>query len=83
VNREVDLVIEQGLFEFFGEEAFTPDIGEWAVGDAVAGGLNEAKFHAKVWPIVRELIGDELALGAGEQAGAGAEAEGGWRSFHR
>ena len=75
VNSEIDLIIEQGLFEFLGEESFTTGFIEGAVGDAVAGGLDETEFDVEIRPMLHELIRDELALGTSEKAGAGAETE--------
>jgi hypothetical protein len=82
VDGEVDFVAEEGELDFLGEEALAAGVVEGAVGDDVAGGLDEDEFDVDGGVELFEGGGDVLGLHAGEEAAAGAEAEGGFGGGH-
>ena len=64
------------LVDFFYEQAFAAGVGEGPVLLGIAGGCDGDEFDAGGGrEVPREQISDELGLGAGEEAAAGAEAE--------
>ena len=81
MNGEVDLIGEQGLFEFLDEEALAAAVEKGAVGDLVAGGLNADGQDLQIRVRKSEIAGDEGGLSLGEERGSGAKTEDGHASI--
>ena len=77
VDGEVDFAVEQGLFEFLGEESFAAEFVEGFFGDLVAGGFEDDQLDGEGGVGLFEFGGNKLGLGFGEQGASGAQAKGG------
>jgi len=83
VDGEIDLPVDQRPLQFLGEEPLAADVVQWAVGDGVAGGLDDDQLDREAGMSFFECVGHELALHSGEEASARAEAEGRCWSIRR
>jgi len=73
VDGEIDFVLQQREFEFFGEEALPAEFVQRFVGDEIAAGFDDDQVDMQARMTAHEFIGDLLALGAGEERSTSAE----------
>jgi hypothetical protein len=73
VDGDVGPAIEEGLFDGTGEEAFSAEGCEGAVGDLVAFGFDELETELNGWVETGEPVADHEGLGLGEVAFSGGD----------
>src|SRR5690606_36630743 len=75
VHREVGLAVEQRLLDLLDEQALAADLGQRAVDDAVAGGLDDEELDGEAGGGRDQAIADVVGLPEGELAAAGRDDE--------
>src|SRR5215475_14045196 len=73
MDGQIDFACGEGFFDFFGEHALRPDLGEGDVGDLVAGGVDD--FDLDLVPTGTQQSGYVVGLPESELRTAGADAE--------